>query len=85
MARYLHKFILSIDRMRIEEEGATTTEYAVILGIILVAVIAGVAFFGMHLSDTTSAMSGGLNQGGDPFGGAFGPGKIRLQSTVSHP
>lgn len=68
-----------------EQEGATATEYAVILTLIIVAVVGAAALLGLTFSGTTSAVYTGLSGGTDSGGGSFGPGNFRNSTTVTHP
>lgn len=72
-------------RLMVEEECATGTEYAVVLGLVLVVVIIAAALFGIHFTGATSAVSAGLGNSADALGGSFGPSQLRSQTTVSHP
>lgn len=69
-----------------EQEGATATEYAVILTLVIVAVVGAAALFGFTFSGTTSAvysnLSGATDSGG---GGSFGPGNLRTNTSVKMP
>lgn len=72
-------------RLVSDQEGATSTEYGVILGVIIVAVVAAVALFGSQFSSTTTAVYTGLSSGTDSAGGSFGPGTFRSQTGVAVP
>lgn len=74
-----------VRRLLIEQEGATATEYGVILGVIIAVVIAAVALFGSQFSSATSAVYSGLANGTDAAGGSFGPGAFRSQTGVALP
>lgn len=74
-----------VRRLIVEQEGATATEYAVILGAIIVAVVGAVALFGLQFSSTTSAVYTGLSNGTDSAAGSFGSGSYRSQTGVTLP
>ncbi len=79
----MNSVIGTVRRFLVEQAGATATEYAIILGILIVAVIGAAAMFGIQFSNTTSAVTSGLSNGTETsgsFGAAFRP-----QTTVSAP
>lgn len=85
MSHLKQNFSCFVRRLIIEQDGATATEYAVILGVIIVAVVGAVALFGLQFSSTTSAVYTGLSSGTDSAAGSFGPGSYRSQTGVTLP
>jgi len=68
-----------------EQEGAAASEYAVILGLLIVVALGTIALFGVSISDTTSAVYSGISDGTDTLSGSFGPGIVHSGTTVEMP
>lgn len=68
-----------------EQEGATATEYAVILTLIIATVAGAAALLGGTVSGTTSAVYNGLSTGTDAGGTFFEAGSFRNHITVNNP
>ena len=85
MSRSLKKLSNALCRFCHEQEGAAASEYAVILGVLIVVALGAIALFGVSLSDTTSAVYSGLSTGTDTGNTSFGPGTFRTGTTVEIP
>ncbi len=48
------------------EDGPTVTEYAVLLGLIIVVAITGITLVGTHVADMFTSMNGHLPNGENP-------------------
>lgn len=80
-----HILFSALRRLMIEQEGAVASEYAVILGVIVVAVVAAAAMFGLQFASTTSTVSSGLSYGTDSAGSGMSLGNYRSQINVPIP
>lgn len=74
-----------VRRLLAEQEGAAASEYVLILGLIVVIAIGVVAVFGLHVSETTSAVYTGISGGTDSNGATFGPGSFRSHTNALIP
>ena len=74
-----------VHRLLLDQDGVTSTEYGVILGLIVVMIIAAVGLFGSEVSSTTAAVHSGLSNTTDFAGPSFSPGSFRSQANVTVP
>ena len=82
MKGIFHNTLRTFRRMLLQQDAAAASEYALILGLVVVAVVAAVTVLGLDLSGTTSGFFGDI-AGYDSAPNAFGPGNFRNHTMVN--
>lgn len=72
-------------RFLLDERGAAASEYAIILGVIVVASLAAITLFGLNMSQTTTSVYSDLSHTTDTGPAVFGPGDMRTGTRINLP
>lgn len=85
MSHVLGSAISLFRRFYAEQIGATATEYALGLALLLLVAITALSLLGNQLGSMTTTISTDLSHGTSDAAGSFGPGDLRLQTNVNVP
>lgn len=72
-------------RFYAEQIGATATEYAFGLALLILVAITALSLLGNQLGSMTTSISTDLSTSTSEAAGSFGPGDFRLQTNVNVP